>query len=180
MSKKKPTRIKAASVQLTRAEAEDLLLNIGSAQRQVTEIEGRMNDEIAAIKARYERQAAPHNATIEASFRDLQLWAAANRDTLCDGKTKTVKLATGEILWRKRPASVRITKVDAVIERLKALSLRKFIRTKEEIDKEAMLAAPEEVKGITGIKIVNNVEDFVARPFETEIERSEPVLRSAA
>ena len=180
MSKPKSTRIKAASVQLTRAEAEDLLLNIGSAQRQVTEIEGRMNDEIAAIKARYERQAAPHNATIEANFRDLQLWAAANRDTLCTGSIKTVKLATGLIQWRKRPASVRITKVDAVIERLKALSLRKFIRTKEEIDKEAMLAAPEEVRGITGIKIVDDVEDFVAKPYESEIERADLAMKVAA
>lgn len=179
MSKPKLTRIKAASINLTRDEAEERLANIGSAQRRVTEIEAAMNDEIAAIKTHYEAQAAPHNLSITDNFRDLQLWAEANRDSLCVGKVKTVRMATGEILWRKRPPSVRITGAPAVIERLISFGLTVFVREKQEIDKDAILAEPDQVKGIQGIKVITDVEDFVAKPFETEIERVEPVLRSA-
>lgn len=139
-----------------------------------------MNDEIAAIKTHYEAQAAPHNQRITDNFRDLQLWAEANRDSLCIGKIKTVRMATGEIQWRKRPPSVRITGAPAVIERLISFGLNVFIREKKEIDKEAILAEPDQVKGIKGIKVITDVEDFVATPYETKIERAEPVLRSAA
>jgi len=180
MTNPKPTRIKAASINLTRDEAEACLANIGTAQRRVIGIEAAMNDEIAAIKSRYEAQAAPHNQNITRSFHDLHLWAEANRDSLCAGKIKTVRMATGEILWRKRPPSVRITGAPAVIERLISFGLTAFVREKQEIDKDAILAEPDQVKGIKGIKVITDVEDFVAKPFETEIERVEPVLRSAA
>ena len=62
-----------------------------------------------------------------------------------------------------------IRAVDNVLETLKRLGLSRFIRVKEEPNKEAMLAEPEAVAGLAGVKIEQG-EDFVIVPFETELE----------
>lgn len=58
---------------------------------------------------------------------------------------------------------------EAVIEALKRLGLGKFVRTKEEINKEAILNEPDEVRGVAGLNVVTGVEDFVITPFEQEV-----------
>jgi phage host-nuclease inhibitor protein Gam len=166
--KKKPS----ISVPNTQAEAERLLFQIGAAQRAVTVIQARMNDALSAARAEFESEALPLNAAIEADFSALQAWAEAHRTELLDGKTKTVRLATGELSWRKTPPSVRLTKPEEVLKRLKDLGLSRFVRTKEEIDKEAMLGEPDAVKHVKGVTIAQK-EEFVAQPFEETIERAE-------
>jgi hypothetical protein len=52
---------------------------------------------------------------------------------------------------------------------LKAKGLKQYIRTKEEVNKEAILADPESVASCAWIKI-EQAEDFVIVPFETELE----------
>lgn len=164
----------------TREEAEALLAAIGRSQREVTRIEADLNDQITALKAEAEQSAALYNAEIEGCFRALHAWAEAHRDELCPRGTKTARLATGEICWRQRPPSVRVTGAERVIEALRRLGLGRFIRTKEEVDKEAILSEPEAVRGVKGLSVITGVEDFVAKPYETEIERAEPVLRQEA
>ena len=84
-------------------------------------------------------------------------------------KTKTANLASGEVRWRMRPPKVLIRGMDAVMEALKDLRLERFIRTKEEINKEAILADPEAIKHVKGLGI-DRGEDFLIVPFETELE----------
>ena len=59
--------------------------------------------------------------------------------------------------------------MDKVLENLRRLGLARFIREKEEPNKEAMLADPAAVAGIAGISIVTGVEDFIVEPFEVEV-----------
>ena len=56
-----------------------------------------------------------------------------------------------------------------MLETLRSLGLGRFIRSKEEPNKEAMLADPKAVSGIAGITIVTGIEDFVIEPFEVEV-----------
>ena len=104
------------------------------------------------------------------------------------GRSKTVALPAGEIAWRQRPPSVKITKADLVLKTLKALGLGRYIRTKEEIDKDTILAAhsaarlapstdparaellaeADKLAAVSGIEIVTGVEDFAIVPFEQE------------
>jgi phage host-nuclease inhibitor protein Gam len=184
MSKSKK-RIKATAfpiVPATREQAEEALLNIGVLQREITKIEAEMNDQLTAVKAKYEKQAQPLNADIEKYFQGLHIWAEANRHLLLKGKSKTAKLATGELLWRTTPPSVSLPRkpkaLEAVIEELKRADLGHLVRVKEEVNKEAVLDDPEAVKGIAGIKIKQR-EEFVAKPFESQIERAEPVKKDA-
>ena len=72
--------------------------------------------------------------------------------------------------WRMRPPSVSIRGAEAVLETLARMGLTRFIRTKQEPNKEAMLNEPDAVRGIAGITIVTGVEDFVITPFEATAE----------
>lgn len=167
------TRIKteaAATVFQTREEVDAAIAQIGIAQRERTAIEVAMNAELAAVRASYETLAAPHAAVIKEFRVGVQIWAEANRSALTrEGRTKTVKLAAGEVSWRTRPPKVRITGEGIVLAALKALGLERFIRTKEEIDKTAILADPEAVIAVKGIALAQG-EDFVIKPFATDIE----------
>lgn len=173
MTRKSTTRIKteAAAVAFqNREEVNEAIAQIGIAQRERNRIDTAMNEELAAVRARHEQDAAPHAAVIKELGHGVQIWAEAHRDDLTrDGRTKTVKLASGEFSWRTRPPRVRITGEGIVIQALRKLGLDRFIRTKEEIDKTAILADPEAVSTVKGISLTQG-EDFVIKPFETEIE----------
>lgn len=173
MTTKSKTRIKteAAAVAFqNREEVNEAIACIGAAQRERDRISTAMNDELAAVRARHEQEAAPHAAVIETMKHGIHIWAEANRGELTkDGKTKTVKMAAGEVSWRTRPPKVRITGEGIVAEALKRLGLERFLRTKVEIDKNAILADPDAVAGVKGIALSQG-EDFVIKPFETEIE----------
>ena len=126
------------------------------------------------MRARYDQEAAPHAGVIEQFRHGIHIWAEANRSELTrDGKTKTVKLAAGEISWRVRPPKVRITGEGIVAEALKRLGLERFLRTKQEVDKEALLREPEAAKAIPGVTISQR-EDFVVVPHESQIEEVQP------
>lgn len=173
MSSKSKTRIKTEAVAVafqSREEVDAAIYEIGVAQRERERIATAMNEELAAVRARYEQEAVPHAAVIERFRQSIHIWAEAHRAELTrDGKTKTVKLASGEFCWRTRPPKVRITGEGIVAEALKRLGLERFLRTKVEIDKNAILADPDAVAGVKGIALSQG-EDFVIRPFQTEIE----------
>lgn len=100
----------------------------------------------------------------------VQGYCEAHRLELTDGgKVKTANLITGEVQWRQRPPSVSVRGSDTVIEMLKRLGLGRFVRTKEEVNKEAILNEPDEVRGVAGLTVVTGVEDFVITPFEQAV-----------
>lgn len=154
----------------TREDVIEAIAEIGRAQRERQRIEAAMNDELAAIRERYEVEAAPHGETIKRQSAAVQTWCEAHRGELTrDGKVKTAALASGEVAWRTAPPSVRVTGEAAVLEALRARGLDRFVRTKESVNKEAILNEPKSVADVPGIKVVQ-CEDFVIRPFETELE----------
>lgn len=57
-----------------------------------------------------------------------------------------------------------------MLETLLRMGLGRFVRVKNEPNKEAMLNEPEAVRGIAGINIVTGVEDFIVVPFEAQAE----------
>ncbi len=170
------TRTKAAAstvpVPQSRAEAVDAIAQIGQSQRELSRIEAAMNDELSAIKQRYEEEAAPFKKQIGDLTTGVQTWCEANRSVLTDGnKTKTVNLSSGVVKWRMTPPSVKIGRglTGAVLASIRLAGLADlFIRTSEELNKEAILAAPEKVAGIGGLSI-HQAEEFVIEPYAEEI-----------
>lgn len=172
--KKTTGRVRTPAAQFpvpqTREECIEAVAAIGRAQRERQRIEAAMNDELAEVRQRHEAEAAPHGDRIKGLSGAVQVWCEANRALLTrDGKVKTAALASGEIAWRIAPPSVKVTGVAAVLEALIARGLDRFVRTKMEVNKEAILNEPEAAKDVPGIAITQR-EDFVIRPFETELE----------
>jgi phage host-nuclease inhibitor protein Gam len=162
----------AASVPVpqTREQAVDAIAEIGRLMRQRARIETDMNDAVALLKSEAEEQAQPLARRIEALTGGVQTWCEAHRHELTmGGKTKTAVLGSGEVRWRVSPPRVVIRGVDAVLDALRRAGLDRLIRVKEEPNKEAMLADPATVAGITGIRIEQG-EVFEVVPFEAALE----------
>lgn len=169
----KKNRLKTPAVTVNvpqnREMAAQAIAEIGRTNRDLARLEADMNDELAAVKARHEAAAEPLRLKVQGLTQGVQTWAEANRDSLTQGgKVKTAALTTGEILWRLRPPSVRVTGAEAVLDALRRMGLRRFIREKEEVNKDAILNEPEAVADVPGIAISQG-EDFVVVPFEAEL-----------
>lgn len=171
MSKVKGKATPRIAVPQSREEAETWVRQIGEFRRQVVRIETAMNDEIARIKAEHEEKARPYREDVEALLAGLQAWAVAHRDELTGGgKRQSAELATGVLSWRLLPARVTIRKAETVIETLKKLGLTRFLRVREEINKEAMLDDQEAARLVPGVTIGSAGENFSVEPFEADLE----------
>lgn len=170
---KKATRIKTDThaVRLqSRDDVEVAIKQIGDLQRQLEQTAINQNNELAAITEKYAPILTALKEQLEPLQTAVQAWCESRRDELTqNGKTKTGSFNTGEVQWRQRPPSVAIRGADSVIDALKTHGLIRFIRTKEEINKEAMLNEPELAATIAGVTIKTGVEDFVITPFEQEV-----------
>lgn len=142
---------------------------IGDLQRSHGRASADLNDKVAQLT----EAAAPGLKDLQERMTTLQkgvqAFCEAHREELC-GKGKTANLVTGEVQWRLRPPSVKVAGVDAVIAWLKTMGMNSFVRIKEEVNKEAMLNEKDKAKGVPGVTIVTDVEDFVIVPFEVDTE----------
>lgn len=168
----KPNRLKLQAETYVPQTIDDCaadIRRIGDLQRQALRAKSEMDDAIAEITERYQPVLERIKDDISPLQVGVQTWCEAHRDDLTKGgKVKTAQFVTGEVQWRQRPPSVSVRGVDAVIEALKQFGLARFVRTKEELNKEAILNEPEAVSGIAGLSIKSGVEDFVIAPFEAE------------
>ncbi len=171
----KVTKIKATAaahrVPQNREEVVNMIAEIGNHQRDRQRLKADMDDQIAAIREKFDKQLAPHSEAIQQLTEGVHTWAEAHKDSLTNGgKIKTANMMTGEIRWRMRPTSCKAVRVKEAIEEIKQKGLAAlFLRTKEELNKEAILANPDAVKDCRWISLEQG-EDFVIVPFETDLE----------
>lgn len=165
-------RIKAKATAYAPQTREDCIADIkklGDVQRDLVREQADMNDAIAAITKRHSERLETLAARVAILQKGIQTWSEAHREELTGGgKVKTANLITGEVQWRQRPPSVSVRGAESVIETLRKLALGRFVRTRDEVNKEAILNEPDAVRGIAGITIVTGVEDFIITPFEQD------------
>ncbi len=170
MVKEKKVKRVVLPVPASLEEVVDYVHKIGGHQRAITLVQAKTNEKIEAIKAQATTDCTSHQDEIEALFEGVYVFAQSHRDELTEGgKKKTVNLPTGDLYWRMTPPAVSIKDIKAVLAWLREMKLGRFIRTKEEPDKEAMLKEPEVAKGVKGITITQH-EKFAVKPSETNIE----------
>jgi phage host-nuclease inhibitor protein Gam len=154
-----------ATPPVNRDEAEHYLARIGDIQRLTQLNRTVLAEAVARVTADIEAYSAKLAEEHDRLFRGLQLWAEANRHALTDGgKTKTVRMGNGTIAWRQAPPSVQIKGQDAVLAYLMEKKGEEFLRTKVEINREAMLANAEQASKIPGVTIKSAGESFVIEP----------------
>jgi len=174
MASKPKTKTQGGNIEVpqSKEEASMAVHDIGVAQRRIARVEADMNDRIAKAKQEAEERSNPLKDKIRELTEGLRIWAEANRKELTNGdKRKFADLGTGKIEWRLRPPSVTIRGLEAVLDAIRKLGLAgKFIRAREEVNKEAMLAEPDAARLIPGVSIGTAGETFYVEPFEAEIE----------
>ena len=175
MAEKKTKKKAQARVPKSDDELTDFIRQIGQHQRDLARIEAGLNEDVERIKARSVKDSRPHQDAIDALFEGIFVFAQKQRAQLTDaGKAKTVHLTTGDIQWRMTPRAVTLRGVEKIIAFCKANRMLRFIRTKEEVNKEAMLAEPDVAGKIIGVTIGQH-EEFVVVPSEVKIEVTKKV-----
>lgn len=153
----------------TKDDCDAAIARIGALQRQRTVLHAANDELLAQIDRRNKQELGPIEEEIQTLHKGVQLWCEANREAITrGGDVKYARFPAGEVKWRTRPPRVLLRGIDALIALFKMRGLGCLIRTKEEINKEAILADPKSVEGIGGVSIEQG-EDFIVEPFETEM-----------
>ena len=169
MAKKTKSKASTAPIPKDRLEASSFIAEIGCIDRDIVRLDADLKDELAKAKERVEAQALPMVERKSLLLEGLQIYCEANREELTGGKTKTVSFPAGSVSWRMRPRKVNVRgKLETIIAVLKEKKLRSLLRVTFELNKEAILAAPEKVTGISGLSIGSAGEDFDVEPFSPE------------
>ncbi len=164
------------SVPNTENEADTVLHTMADLARTVDSIEIQMDEEIAAVRQKYEERAAPFAERYNDFEHAMIIYAEFNRSKLTqNGAVKTAFFANGEIAWRNLPAKVTIRNADNVIENIKVLSQANtdyihFLRTTTEVNKEAMLGNRELAKTIAGVSIGSDGEQLKIVPKREDLQ----------
>jgi phage host-nuclease inhibitor protein Gam len=164
----KKTKAKAISrVPQSREDAVWAVGRIGTLRREIAGHKTIAEEAVRIAGEKLESDTAALMAELAEHERGVQTWCEANRQALtADGKVKFHDFGTGQIKWRSSPASVSIRAVETVIEAIKNLGFKSFLRVKEEVNKEAMLADPDKARAIAGVTIRSEGEVFVIEPVE--------------
>lgn len=162
--KKKPAPAPAIT---TREDLEERMGDYARATIERDRQTAMMNKTITGIRERFEAVFATLDESAAAALADLEAWAALNPEDF--GARRSIELLHGTIGYRTgQPAlkTIKGVRWADVLARLKALR-PDFVRTKEEPDKEALLAARGDL-GADGLRSlgckVEQTERFYAEP----------------
>jgi phage host-nuclease inhibitor protein Gam len=129
------------------------LKEIGLFEHQLAVIDGEANKEIAAIKEKCAKEGEGLRSRIADLSALLGAYAEYNRAELFKDR-KSVELSFGSFGYRK---STAISVKKTTLELLKKLGLARYVRIKEEADKEAMAALDDET--LAQVDAVRKVKD---------------------
>lgn len=169
---KATTKKKAKAIARVPQSREDAVFSvgrIGELRRTIAAHKAIADEVIRLAGEKFEKDSADLVAELAEHEQGIQTWCEANRLSLTNGgKVKYHDFGTGQIKWRLKPASVSIRGVETVIEACKKVGFTAFIRTKEEINREAMLADQDRARLIAGVTISSEGEQFEIVPAELE------------
>jgi phage host-nuclease inhibitor protein Gam len=170
-------------------ECDAALVKIASLTRDINTCEAATNEQITALRTKLEVKVDPLCDQKKDLEQQLELFCTFHRDTVFASGLKTLKLTHGELNFRQHPPSVEIRKggkfkiadVVANIKERFAKALReRFVRIKEDLDREAILGHASALNGkplasfedqltLCGAQIVRDKETFGYNLYEEAI-----------
>ncbi|MDR0456233.1 MAG: host-nuclease inhibitor Gam family protein [Treponema sp.] len=143
-----------------------VLKEIGILEKELESIDSEAHKQIAEIKEEAAKKGQGIRKRITDDSQMLNAFAAYNKEELFKDK-KSVQLSFGSFGYRKSTSiSVRKT----TLELLKKLNLDKYIRVKEEPDKEAMSVLDDDT--LAQVDSVRKVkDDFFCEADKEEINK---------
>ena len=150
MARSKPTpHIVASSEQ-----AEGTMAEVAAIDRKLKALKVTLNEEIAAAKDKAGRNAAPLEARRKELESGLAVFATLNRKELFTDGTKSLDLGFGVIGFRASSKIVQQNNISPAVtlERLHQFGFLECIRTKEEINRDAMTGWTDEKLETVGMR----------------------------
>jgi len=146
-----------------RAEAEAVLRRIAEVKLEETALKAEMDEQLTRTRKQYEARLAKLQDQLLRMLESLRAWAEAHPEEF--GGKKTLEMLHGLIGWRMTPPALRPLRGvtwSAVLQRLKEMGKLQFVRIKEEVNREALLAArdAENLKALY-CQVVQEDEFFV-------------------
>lgn len=172
MAKKKAVPKKAEREPMipgSREEAGEFVRRIGNLKRRISSAISEAEAKIAEIQKTAADATDGPSQEIQDLLEGLFFFFETNSPELTeDGSRRSVNLGTGTIGERLSPWKVELKGVEEVLEELHKIGLSRFIRQKEEVNKEAMLATEEDRKLAATVKGVSVVREdtFFVKPTE--------------
>lgn len=171
------SRIKINLPQIaTRDEAEGVMNDLAVAENTRRKFIARRDADVLAVNAKYENAIGACAETVRAKSEMLRAWAEATPEAFAKGR-KSIDLGSGTLGFRtgtpKLALLSRAWDWNKVLAALRACGLKNFIRTKDEVDKEAIIAAAVAAGGVgipgVGVKVVQE-ESFFVEPSLTDTD----------
>lgn len=130
-------------------EANEVMASYAKANSKIAEIKSKMEKDFTKIREKYADEISENVEIVETSFEKMQIYAQANSKLF--EKKKSLETSHGTIGFRKGQFKLKNKKGftwAAVLELLKAKGKKgsKYIRSKEEIAKDLLLANREDEK----------------------------------
>lgn len=124
----------------SREDAEARMNDLAQAQNFLIALRAEMDAEILAVKARFEQKIGSWQETVKVYETQLQDWALANPDLF--QKPKSIAFLSGSIGFRTGTPKLVLGRGWTWEKSLLAIQQNgfAFVRTKDEVDKEAILA----------------------------------------
>jgi phage host-nuclease inhibitor protein Gam len=141
----------------TWTDADAAVKHIGLLQIKRDRIEGKMNEQIIAVKDVHYPKISELDQALAAAREELETFCSARRGEMQQPKRGgglTWKGAFGRVGFRKCPPSISfiVKNVEKVLAALKARKLTNCVRMAEEPNKEAMALLDEETLRAVGAK----------------------------
>ena len=172
-------KVPALKVPATRAEMEELAGRIAQLKIEVQSITASMDRQIANIREALAPGLGELESQIAAAMESARAWADANPGEF--GKAKSIDMTQAVIGFRTgQPQLKRLSgwTWDRVMEKLRTPGWSAFIRSTEEIDKQALLNERKTIGADrlreAGVRVVQE-ETFFVEPKLTDVETRETV-----
>ncbi len=162
-----------------RSDLEGVVLAIAKLTLERNSQQTNLDQELTSIRAKYEADLTNLSQELDEKVELVRAWAEANPDEFKG--LKSLDLVFGVIGWRTgQPTLKTITgwTWDRVLEKLKTVDWLVYVRTKEEVAKQQIIAdretiGPDGLRTI-GVKVVQS-EAFFVEPKLQEIENRQTV-----
>jgi phage host-nuclease inhibitor protein Gam len=166
---------KCGPVVRTRGEMETLVGEIARLKNEEQTLSAEMDGRIQEVRTDYESRLAAIADEINLRMASAEEWSLAHPDEF--GKAKSVDMTHAVVGWRTGQPQLKTLAGftwDRVLERLRSLAqYAGFIRTKQEVDKQGIIAARENLLDADfrqmGVRVVQD-ESFYVDPKVTEVE----------
>ena len=178
-------RIKSVSTApQTRLQMEELVGEIMDHKLREISLKARMDKELQATRERYQDDIEWVQGKLEAATTSAREWAEAHVEEF--GKARSLEMIHGVIGWRIGQPTLKTLSGwtwDRVLDGIRAAAdMMGFVRVKEEVNRQGILAAREQI-GVDKLRLyglrVTQSEEFYIEPRITPVEQrpSEEVHR---